>query len=124
MTTTRQKREQLKRLGWLTEAQAVLGWGVILILVALVGAIYLNQASRIASVGRRVQVDGGGLVGGTTGGCEALDAVGEPSGVDTDERVEDVLFTVHRGGRHPGAGAKRSVVRHLPSLSDATAVVG
>jgi hypothetical protein len=60
MTTTmgpsRRKREQLKRLGWLTEAQAVLGWGLILILVALLGAIYLNQASHIASVGRRVQV--------------------------------------------------------------------
>jgi len=56
MGSTRKKREELRRLGWLTEAQAALGWGVILILVALLGAIYLNQASRIASVGRRVQV--------------------------------------------------------------------
>lgn len=56
MGSTRQKREQLKRLSWLTEAQAFLGWGLILILVALLGAIYLNQASRIATVGRRVQV--------------------------------------------------------------------
>jgi cell division protein FtsL len=56
MHPTRRKREQLKRLGWLTEAQAALGWGIILILAALLGAIYLNQASRIASVGRRVQV--------------------------------------------------------------------
>jgi len=56
MRSTRRKREQLKRLGWLTEAQAALGWGIILILAALLGAIYLNQASRIASVGRRVQV--------------------------------------------------------------------
>lgn len=60
MTTTmrpiRRKREQLKKLAWLTEAQAVLGWGIILILLALLGAIYLNQASRIASVGRRVQL--------------------------------------------------------------------
>jgi hypothetical protein len=40
---------------WLTEAQAALSWGVILFLAALVGAIYLFQASRIASVGREVQ---------------------------------------------------------------------
>jgi cell division protein FtsB len=52
---TRRKREQAKRLTWLTEAQAALGWGVILLLVALLGTIYLNQASRIASIGRRVQ---------------------------------------------------------------------
>lgn len=56
MGSSRKKREELRHLGWLTEAQAVLGWSVILILVALLGAIYLNQASRIASVGRRVQV--------------------------------------------------------------------
>jgi cell division protein FtsL len=49
-------REQAKRLNWLTEAQAVLGWGLILILAALLGAIYLGQTSRIAGVGRRVQV--------------------------------------------------------------------
>ncbi len=56
MGSTRRKRENTKRIGWLTEAQAVLGWAVILILVALLGALYLNQASHIASVGRRVQV--------------------------------------------------------------------
>jgi cell division protein FtsL len=56
MGSTRRKREQLKRLSWLTEAQAFLGWVIILILVALLGSIYLNQASRIATVGRRVQV--------------------------------------------------------------------
>jgi len=60
MTTTmqpsRRRREQIKRLAWLTEAQVVIGWIVILLVVALVGAIYLNQASRIASVGRRVQL--------------------------------------------------------------------
>jgi cell division protein FtsL len=49
------KTEQARRLVRLTEAQAALGWGVILILVALLGAIYLNQASRIATVGRHVQ---------------------------------------------------------------------
>lgn len=53
--SARKARENNRRLGSLTEAQAVLGWGIILILVALLGAIYLGQASRIASVGRRVQ---------------------------------------------------------------------
>lgn len=54
--SARQTRELARRLGWLTEAQAALGWGVILLLVALLGVIYLTQASRIAAVGRRVQV--------------------------------------------------------------------
>lgn len=53
--SARRARERARRIGWLTEAQAALGWGVILILAALLGAIYLNQASRIAAVGRRVQ---------------------------------------------------------------------
>ncbi len=54
--SARQTRELVRRLGWLTEAQAALGWGVILVLAALLGVIYLTQASRIAAVGRRVQV--------------------------------------------------------------------
>ena len=53
--SARKARERSRRLGWLTEAQAALGWGIILILVALLGVIYLGQASRIATVGRRVQ---------------------------------------------------------------------
>ena len=52
----RQTREQIKRLNALTEAQAALGWGVILVLAALLGTIYVSQASRIAAVGRRVQI--------------------------------------------------------------------
>jgi hypothetical protein len=52
----RQKRERSKRLNWLTEAQAALGWGIILALVAVLGAIYLSQASRIAVTGRQVQM--------------------------------------------------------------------
>lgn len=52
----RQTREQLKRLNALTEAQAALGWGVILLLAALLGTVYVSQASRIAAVGRRVQI--------------------------------------------------------------------
>ncbi len=46
------KRRSLLRL---SEAQAFLTWGIIMILAALVGAIYLYQASQIASVGREVQ---------------------------------------------------------------------
>lgn len=53
---SRQTREQHRRLSWLTEAQAAIGWGIILFLAALLGAIYVRQASRIATVGRRVQV--------------------------------------------------------------------
>ncbi|MEZ4641880.1 MAG: hypothetical protein R3E31_03925 [Chloroflexota bacterium] len=53
--SARRAREDSRRLGSLTEAQAALGWGIILILVALLGVIYLSQTSRIASVGRRVQ---------------------------------------------------------------------
>jgi cell division protein FtsL len=49
------KTEKRQSLLWLTEAQAALSWGVILVLAALVGAIYLFQASRIARVGRQVQ---------------------------------------------------------------------
>jgi len=52
----RQTRDQLKRLNKLTEAQAAAGWGIILILGALLGAIYLTQASRTAAIGRRVQL--------------------------------------------------------------------
>ncbi|MCB8944707.1 MAG: hypothetical protein H6658_13240 [Ardenticatenaceae bacterium] len=54
--SARHTRELARRLGWLTEAQAALGWGVILVLATLLGVIYLTQASRIAAVGRRVQV--------------------------------------------------------------------
>ena len=61
MRSSRQARELARRLGKLTEAQAVLGWAVILVLAAVLGAIYLNQASRIASVGRRIQIKQGEL---------------------------------------------------------------
>lgn len=57
MKSSRQARELARRLGKLTEAQAALGWAVILLLAAILGAIYLNQASRIATVGRRVQIE-------------------------------------------------------------------
>lgn len=52
----RQTRDQFKKLNKLTEAQAALGWGVVLILATLLGTIYLTQASRTATVGRRVQI--------------------------------------------------------------------
>lgn len=51
----RQKRQLARRLGILTDAQAAMGWFVIVALAALVGAIYLNQASNIAARGRLVQ---------------------------------------------------------------------
>jgi cell division protein FtsL len=49
------KKEKRKSLLRLTEAQAALGWGVILAIAAVLGAIYLHQTSGIASVGRQVQ---------------------------------------------------------------------
>ncbi|MFO7681630.1 MAG: hypothetical protein R6X34_16420 [Chloroflexota bacterium] len=52
----RQKRDNHKRLSWLTEAQAAVGWGIILVLLAILGTVYLSQASRIAVSGRRVQI--------------------------------------------------------------------
>jgi cell division protein FtsB len=54
--SARQARERLRQLGSLIEAQAALGWAVILVLIALLGVIYLNQTSRIATVGRQVQM--------------------------------------------------------------------
>ncbi len=53
--SARQARDLAKRFSRLTEAQAALGWGIILFLAALLGAIYLSQISQIASVGRTVQ---------------------------------------------------------------------
>jgi cell division protein FtsL len=53
--SARQTRELVRRLGKLTEAQAAIGWGVILLIITLLGAIYLNQSSKIAAVGRHVQ---------------------------------------------------------------------
>lgn len=53
--SARQTRELVRRLGKLTEAQAAMGWGVILLIIMLVGAIYLNQSSKVAAVGRHVQ---------------------------------------------------------------------
>lgn len=50
------RSEKRKSLFLLTEAQAVLTWGVIMALAALVGGIYLFQTSTIARVGRQVQM--------------------------------------------------------------------
>ncbi|HZD09730.1 MAG TPA: hypothetical protein VE553_00160 [Candidatus Binatia bacterium] len=52
----RQKRQLARRLGILTDAQVAMGWFVIIALAALVGAIYLSQASHIAATGRKVQI--------------------------------------------------------------------
>jgi cell division protein FtsL len=53
--STKSKKEKRRNRFWLTEAQAALSWGIILALGALLGTIYLYQASRIATVGRHVQ---------------------------------------------------------------------
>jgi len=52
----REKRQKTRRLNVLSDAQVALGWFVILALAALVGAIYVSQASRIAGAGRQVQI--------------------------------------------------------------------
>ncbi len=49
------KKDRRRKLVWLTEAQAALSWAVLLALAAVLGAIYLHQASGIARVGRTVQ---------------------------------------------------------------------
>lgn len=54
-SSSRHTRELARKLGKLTEVQAAVGWGLILLVIALLGVIYLNQSSRIAAVGRRVQ---------------------------------------------------------------------
>jgi hypothetical protein len=55
-TSMKRKRSSNKRVTWLTEAQAAVGWGIILVLVAILGTVYLSQASRTAVAGRRVQI--------------------------------------------------------------------
>ena len=56
MTTPLRWQTELRRLLKLNEAQAALGWAVILVLFTLVATIYLIQASHLAETGRRVQV--------------------------------------------------------------------
>ena len=51
----KRKKKKYKSGIWLTEAQIALSWGVILALLAVLGAVYLYQASRTAGSGRRVQ---------------------------------------------------------------------
>jgi len=53
--SSRQTRELARKWSKLTEVQAAVGWGLILLVIALLGVIYLNQSSRIAAVGRHVQ---------------------------------------------------------------------
>ena len=53
--STNQTRELTRKLRKLTEVQAAVGWGLILLVMALLGVIYLNQSSKIAAVGRSVQ---------------------------------------------------------------------
>jgi len=53
--SSRQTRDLARKLSKLTEVQAAVGWSLILLVIALLGVIYLNQSSRIAAVGRRAQ---------------------------------------------------------------------
>jgi len=53
--SARQTRELMRRIGKLTEAQAAMSWGIILLILALVGVIYLSQTIKVAAVGRHVQ---------------------------------------------------------------------
>jgi cell division protein FtsL len=53
--SARQTRELVRRIGKLTEAQAAMSWGIIMLVLALVGMIYLNQTIKVAAVGRHVQ---------------------------------------------------------------------
>lgn len=53
--SSRKAREVTRRLSKLTEAQAVGGWAMIILLVAVLGVIYLTQSSQMAIIGRHVQ---------------------------------------------------------------------
>lgn len=49
-------RAQVRQLLKMSEAQAALGWSLIILLAVMVATIYLVQASRVAEVGRRIQI--------------------------------------------------------------------
>lgn len=51
----REARDRARSWLWLSEAQVAMGWFMVLGLAALLGTIYLSQASRIATTGRRMQ---------------------------------------------------------------------
>jgi hypothetical protein len=53
--------DKLRHLAVLSEAQLFFGWLVALVALALLGAIYLQQSSRIAMLGRQVQAMQGEL---------------------------------------------------------------
>ncbi|HSH02110.1 MAG TPA: hypothetical protein VLL52_06275 [Anaerolineae bacterium] len=53
---TRQRRAAVARYRTWLEAQASLSWAIIIILTALLGTIYLNQASQAATIGRTIQI--------------------------------------------------------------------
>lgn len=52
----REERAQNRRWLWLNETQVAMGWFIVIGLGALLGTIYLSQASRIAATGRRMQL--------------------------------------------------------------------
>ncbi len=75
-------RARLKRLLKLWEAQAALGWAIIVILGALVGTIYLVQASSVAQLGRRMQILQNDLADLKRGNAEIERKIAESQSLD------------------------------------------
>jgi hypothetical protein len=51
-----QWRRRSRQANWFNQARLALGWGMFLVILSLVGAVYLSQASRIALIGRNTQI--------------------------------------------------------------------
>jgi hypothetical protein len=51
----RRAADKLRHLAVLSEAQLFFGWLIVIVALALLGTIYLQQSSRIAALGRQVQ---------------------------------------------------------------------
>jgi cell division protein FtsB len=54
-TPKRRAADKLRHLAVLSEAQLFFGWLVVLVALALLGTIYLQQSSRVATLGRQIQ---------------------------------------------------------------------
>ena len=55
MNVAQDTREQIRKIRTLTQAQAAIGWAVIIFLFALVGTIYLRQVGQTATTGREIR---------------------------------------------------------------------
>lgn len=49
-------RQARSRDNWFTQARVTVTWGILLVLLSLIGAVYLKQASEIALIGRNTQL--------------------------------------------------------------------